>query len=310
MERVRLANGVEVPRLGFGCEQLGGFAWGDVQECEVTEAVLEALERGMTVFDTADVYGTGLSETRLGDCLKGSNRDRAFVVNKFGVRLDADKTRFPDNSNAWLNTALDASLRRLQMDYVDLYLVHTWDQKTPWDALFESLERKVSAGKIRSYGVSNVAFSSLPKGMSKFCVSLETEFSLCNRKSEDSISQAQALSELVPFFFGCLGQGILSGKYRSSNDFAEADRRHSERYVNFHGERLQKNLRIVEEMRGLSTSLGKTLPQIALRWLLDFHPRSVVLTGIKRKAQLMEVLGASDWSLPAVAFDRLSQLSM
>lgn len=144
----------EVARLGFGCCPMGMHEWGSTDEKELIRAVHAALDEGISLFDTADIYGLGVSEEVLGKALKG-RRDKAVVATKFGVRREDGKT-FYDNTPEWINQAIDFSLSRLQTDYIDLYQMHYWDGRTPLSEVFAVLGELRKAGKILAVGVTNI----------------------------------------------------------------------------------------------------------------------------------------------------------
>jgi aryl-alcohol dehydrogenase-like predicted oxidoreductase len=289
---------------------MGRHEWGDTSERALIDAVHAALEGGVNLFDTADIYGLGTSEKILGRAL-GDERRQAVVATKFGVRRSEAGKSWYDNSASWIQTALDRSLERLGTDYIDLYQLHYWDEVTPLDEIFESLEKARANGKIRYYGVSNIdlaekGFSAPPEGL----VSFSYEYSLANRGFESRIDRMIKDLQLGFMSWGSLGQGILCGKYDESTTFTKEDRRSSTRYVNFHGEALQRNLGIVELMKEIvKTHEHKTLSQIAIRWILDRVRDGVVLAGVKRPRQIQDNIGAVGWSLGAAEMQLLDEVS-
>ncbi len=291
----------------FGCEQLGGFNWGVVDARSVADAIHLAFEKGIVCFDTADCYGRGLSESRLGSILS-KKRKNAFIASKFGVRFDNAGKVFFDNSREWAGTALEQSLRRLGTDYIDLYQVHHWDNLTPLDEIFDQLERFIEQGKIRSYGLTN--FPKLPlkhQGSDQF-QTLSLEFSLANREYEEEILGYRGRN----FFFlsyGSLGQGILSGKYKSASQNGLADRRSEEKYTNFHGQKYQHNLRIVRELRSMSAELGVPVPKIAVAWIRSKVKHCMPIIGIKNINQLSDFTNGENLHLNRDMMNRLSQVS-
>jgi aryl-alcohol dehydrogenase-like predicted oxidoreductase len=316
MEYVELGNSaMQVSRIGFGCDPLGGHAWGAVDADEAVRAVRAALDRGVTLFDTADCYGLGESERLLGTAL-GARRNQAVIASKFGVRIAENGGTVYDNSPAWLDAALDASLARLGVERIDLYQIHYWDRRTPLMEIFDRLERKRADGKIGWYGITNIdladhLLTEIPPGL----VSFSFEYSLADRAHEETISRLSGLSapaspDLAFLSWGSLGQGILTGKYDRDNLPGEEDRRNRPTYPNFHGEKLVRNLRIVEGLRACRARAENRSPaQCALRWILDRFDNSVVLTGIKSRAQLDEIVGATEWRLEVPDFHALDRLS-
>jgi myo-inositol catabolism protein IolS len=300
-----------ISRLGFGCDPLGGHAWGPIDSVEAEEAVALAVDLGVTIFDTADCYGRGLSEERLARALGGHRRSVALAT-KFGVRFDSAGAVFYDNSEAWLEEALAGSLRRLRTDYIDLYQVHHWDGKTPWSEILSQLERKREAGLIRSYGVSNALIgkpelAARPEGFA----SCSFEFSLANRRHEDRARTMRREWGAGFLSWGSLGQGVLGGNYDCADRLSADDRRRRATYPNFHNERLHRNLRIVEQLRECLTAYpGATPAQIAIRWILDYLDFSVALVGAKTRRQVRENVRAADLRLTKADLTKLDALSV
>ena len=310
MEYVNLREtDLEVSRLGFGCCPMGGHGWGKVSKDDFRDAVAAALDHGVNFFDTADIYGYGESERSLGQFLAGRRKD-AVVATKGGVRINDQGETFYDTSPAWIEKALDESLTRLGTDYIDLYQIHYLDGKTALSETFETLEKKRKEGKIRFWGISNVSPDkisglSLPKAL----VSFQMEYSLANRSNEKEILRLREEQGLEFLSWGSLGQGVLTGIYGAETKFADDDRRSRPIYVNFHGERLQKNIAMVEQIKVRFGKSGKTSAQIAIRWILDHLGFGVVLTGIKRPQQLYENIAAFGWRLTEQEREFLDELS-
>ncbi len=310
MEYVTLKNsGIKVSRLCMGGCPMGQYGWGEVQEQELIDAVHIAVENGVTMFDTADTYGLGKAEETLAKAL-GENRKNVVIASKFGVRVENGKT-FYDNSADYIEKALSASLKRLKTDYIDLYQVHYRDGVTPIAEIIDALERQKAKGKIRAYGLSNIHTGDLAElrlYAGKF-VSMQDEYSLACRKNEgDLITLANELS-LTPMTWGSLGQGVLTGKYTAESVFGKNDRRSREIYVNFHGEKLLQNLKIVDAMRPIAQKYGVSVAVVAARFILDYIKDSVVLVGVKRPKQILENVEATGWNLTAEELQFLSEVS-
>lgn len=299
MEYSKIKNtDLNVSRICMGGCPMGGYGWGAVQETELIDAVQAALDNGINFFDTADTYGLGQSEITLGKAL-GERRKDAVIATKFGVRAGNGKT-FYDNSPEYIKQALDASLKRLGTDYIDLYQVHYRDGITPISEVAETLERMKEAGKIRYYGLSNISmkdYEELAPYKGQF-VSFQDEYSLACRKNESDMLDLSDKLSMTPLTWGSLGQGILTGKYDKTNvNFDSSDRRSRDIYVNFHGGKLLKNLEIVETMRPIAAAHNKSVAAVAIRFILDHIPDSVVLCGAKRPAQILSNVEGSDWEL-------------
>jgi aryl-alcohol dehydrogenase-like predicted oxidoreductase len=311
MEKIFLKNSnLEVSRLCFGGCPMGRHGWGnDLSKQDFVEAINKALDLGVNFFDTADVYGLGESERTLGEALS-QIRDNAIIATKFGVRVENGKT-FYDNSPEWINRAVEQSLKNLNTDYIDLYQVHYRDGVTPINIVIETLEKLKERGLIRFYGLSNIHqddIDELYNYRGKF-VSFQDEYSLACRKNEKDMFSLSEQLDLSPLTWGSLGQGILTGKYDINSKFNSNDRRSRPEYINFHGEKLKHNLKIVELMRVISKEINKPIPSIAIRWILDYIPNSVVIAGIKNTNQLISNSNALGWKLDKTFVRALEEIS-
>lgn len=310
MEYITLKNSdLKVSRLCMGGCPLGGYGWGNTQETELIEAVEAAVDGGINFFDTADTYGLGQSEITLGKVL-GNYRKDVIIASKFGVRVENGKTTY-DNSPEWIRTALDASLKRLNTDYIDLYQVHYRDGITPIGEVVDTLEKEKKKGKIRYYGLSNIHekdIDDLKNYVGKF-VSFQDEYSLACRKNEKDMLELAETLKLTPMTWGSLGQGILTGKYDKNSTFGADDRRSRDIYVNFHGEKLLKNLEIVEAMKEIASKYDKPVSAVAIRFILDYLSDSVVICGAKRPKQICSNIEGIGWKLEKNDIERLDEIS-
>lgn len=311
MEYITLQNtGLRVSRFCMGGCPMGGYGWGSVQESELLDAIHAALDAGVNFFDTADTYGLGQSERTLAKGL-GSRRRDVVIESKFGVRVGGGKTVY-DNSPEYIQQALEESLRRLNTDYIDVYLVHYRDGKTPIADVVGKLEELKADGKLRYYGLSNIHGDGLEELLpyaGRF-VCCQDELSLACRKNEGDLRAVQSRLRATPMTWGSLGQGILTGKYNRENVcFGADDRRSREIYVNFHGEKLEQNLRIVEALRKIAANREKSVAACAIRWILDTLPESVVIAGVKRPAQLSANVEAMGWTLNEEELRELNEVS-
>lgn len=303
MESITLGRSdLRVSRLGFGCWQLGGHGWGGIEQQEITSAIHEALAHGVNFFDTADVYGVGESETLLGEALRGKD---AVISSKFGVRVSENGTYY-DNSRAWLTQAVEGSLKRLKRDCIDLYFLHWHDKKRPLPDVFEDLEQLRAAGKIRWFGISNIDPLTItpPVGMAAFTL----EYSLIRRGWEQSALAAERAG-LGFLSWGSLAQGLLSGKYSRRDTFPTGDIRARGDSL-FAAERWDAYEPLLAVLKEAAAQHGRSMAQVALRWVLDRHVGSVVLCGIKNRQQLLDNAGIDGWQLSAAtiaALDRASE---
>ncbi len=310
MEYITLKNSdLQVSRLCMGGCPMGGYGWGQVDERELIAAVRAALDRGVNFFDTADTYGLGQSERTLGKAL-GARRPEAVIATKFGVRIENGKT-FYDNSPQWIRRACEESLKRLDTEYIDLYQVHYRDKETPMAAVVETLEQLRAEGKIRYFGLSNQYRGDLQelqpwKGTFS---SFQNQYSLACRDYETDILELSGKLDMTPMTWGSLGQGILTGKYDENVRFGSDDRRSRKVYVNFYGEKLKKNLTIVERLRQEARNCRVPVSAAAVRFILDYIPGSVVLCGAKRPEQILETMETLTFSLEPEALRRLEEVS-
>lgn len=311
MQKVKIQKtDLEVSALCMGGCPLGGYGWGDVSRQELVNAVKTAAANGINFFDTADTYGLGESERTLAEAL-GSDKNNVVITTKFGVRVENGKTTY-DNSRDYIFSAVEGSLKRLGRDYIDLYQVHYRDGKTPLSDVAESLERLKEQGKIRYYGLSNIHKEDeieLKSLSSNPFVSFQDEYSLACRKNESEMFSFRDDFQMTPFTWGSLGQGILSGKYDKNCKFEANDRRSRDIYVNFHGEKLLKNLEIVEVLKEIANETGKSVSSVAIRWILDYLKDSVVIVGAKNPKQVLQNAESLSFELNAEQIERLEKIS-
>lgn len=310
MEYITLKNSdLKVSRLCMGGCPMGGYGWGDTQEKDFLDAINAAIDAGLNFFDTSDTYGLGQSEITLGKGL-GNRRKDVVIQTKFGVRYGNGKSVY-DNSPAYIQEALEKSLKNLNTDYVDIYVIHYRDGKTPIEDVIGKMEELKQQGKIRYFGLSNYhgdEVNELMPYQGKF-VCCQDEYSLACRKNEQDLINLRDGYGVTPLTWGSLGQGILTGKYNKDSCFASNDRRSREIYVNFHGDKLLKNLEIVEAMKPISAAHGVSLAALAIRFIMDYLKESVVLVGAKRPLQILGNIEALGWHLTESEIKILEEIS-
>lgn len=314
MEYITLKNSdLRVSRICMGGCPMGGYGWGEPDEEGLICAVHRALEEGINFFDTADTYGFGRGEEILAEGL-GACRKDVVVQSKFGVRVMEDmvgrKTLY-DNSPDYIRKALEGTLRRLGSDYVDIYTIHYRDRDTDIRTVIDALKELRAEGKIRHFGLSNIHRGAMDeiKPYSGSFVCCQDEYSLAKRDFEDDLMSVQKELGVTPLTWGSLGQGILTGKYGRDSTFGASDRRSRDIYVNFHGEKLRRNLEIVDVMRGIAESRGKPVSAVAIRFILDRLPDSVVLAGAKTPSQIDSNIEGCGWGLSGSEMEALLQAS-
>lgn len=310
MEYITLKNSdLKVSRLCMGGCPMGGYGWGDVQEQELIDAIHCSVNNGINFFDTADTYGLGQSEKTLAKGL-GSRRKDVIIESKFGVRFGKDGTTY-DNSPAYIQECLEGTLQRLGTDYIDVYVVHYRDGKTPIEDVVGKLEDLQKEGKLRYFGLSNIhedGMAELLPYKGKF-VCCQDEYSLACRKFENDLLKVQNEIGVTPLTWGSLGQGILTGKYNRTCTFEKNDRRSRDIYVNFHGEKLAKNMDIVDAMRPIAEAHGVSVAAVAIRFIMDHLKDSAVLVGAKRPAQILGNLESIGWTLTEDELNTLNNIT-
>lgn len=297
-------SGISVSAVGMGCEALGGTDWGHVDIDDAMDAVRFAWSQGVNVFDTADVYGLGESERRLSAAL-GDSRHEAVIVSKFGVRwtgLSGDRAKtWRDSSASYLGEALDASLRRLRIERIPVYLVHWPDDGTPVEDTLGALEEHRLAGKIGVYGVSNFWGTSLRDAVQLGARAVELPLSLVDRRAESELSNCIGAGVIA---YGTYAQGLLCGRYGRDSQFRGDDRRH--RLAHFSNAGWDSNELSLRRVGEVAISRGVTQAQVALRWVLSNEGISCALIGAKSASQVAEAVAACDLELSQEEYEHLS----
>ena len=303
-------SGLRVSTIGLGCNNFGGR----LDEAGTRAVIHKAFDLGITLFDTADVYGErGGSETLMGRVL-GPERKRIVLATKFAAPMD-DGGEKVGGSRRYIMAAVEDSLRRLQTDYIDLYQMHRVDPNTPIEETLRTLDDLIRQGKVRYVGCSNfpawqmvdAAWTARTKGLNGF-VSCQDEYSLVHRDPEaDLIPAARHLGfGLLPYF--PLASGLLTGKYRRNVTLPAGTRlagtqRLADRYLT------ERNWMVAERLADFVAACGRTMLELAFSWLLAQQPVASVIAGATRPEQLEQNVKAGEWVLTADELAEVNRLS-
>ncbi len=306
MQKRKLGSGgLEVSALGLGCMGMSQ-SYGTAEERDERESIAtihRALELGCTFLDTAEAYGPYANEELLGRALKG-RRNQVTLATKFGFRLENGPGL--DSRPEHIRQVVEASLRRLQTDHIDLLYQHRVDPAVPIEEVAGTVGELVQAGKVRFFGLSEAGIANIRRAHATHPVAaLQSEYSLWERNLEAEIIPAlrELGISLVPF--SPLGRGFLTGEVKRAEEYPEGDfRRGDPRYQ---GENFDANMRAADAVRELAQSLGAKPGQVAIAWLLHKGPDIVPIPGTKRVKYLEENLAAASIALDAAQMRALDQ---
>lgn len=312
------ASGLRVPVLSFGAGTFGGqgplfSAWGDSDGLEARRLIDICLEAGVALFDTADVYSNGASEQILGEAVKG-RRDRVLLSTKTGLPM-GDGPNDAGTSRLRLTRAVEGALRRLNTDYIDLLQLHAFDAFTPVEEVLSALDDLVRSGKVRYAGVSNFAGWQLMKSLAAAdrhgwprYVAHQVYYSLIGRDYEHDLMPLGLDQGVGALVWSPLGWGRLTGKIRRDRPLPAQSRLHET--ADFGPPVDDARLfEVVDVLDQLAEETGRSIPQIAINWLLNRPSVTSVIMGARNEAQLRDNLGAAGWTLTADQIARLDAAS-
>jgi aryl-alcohol dehydrogenase-like predicted oxidoreductase len=300
---------LDVSRIGLGAMGMStAYTGAGSDHAESIRTIHRALELGVTLLDTAEVYGPFTNEELVGRAIQG-RRDQVAVATKFGMISHAGGgPGVLDSSPANIRTAAEGSLRRLGTDHIDLYYQHRVDPNTPIEDTIGALAELVAQGKIRHIGLSEAGVNTIRRGHAVHPITaLQSEYSLWTRDPETEI--LPLLRELGIGFvaYSPLGHGFLTGKIRSTQELADDDWRKTN--PRFTGENFQRNLRIADQVEAIAAEVGATPAQVALAWLLAKGNDIAPIPGTRRVARVEENIAADGIELTAEQIGRLNKLT-
>ena len=305
------SQGLQVPDQGLGCMGMttiaGGDIYGKADEQESIATVHRALELGINFIDTADLYGPLLNERLLAKAIKG-NRDKYTIATKFGYEIDDQEqlTWGFNGTPAYVNKAVERSLKNLGTDYIDLYYLHRVDPNTPIEETVGAMAELVKAGKVKYIVLSEVSDDTIKRANKIHPITaVQSEYSLFEREAETS-GVLDILNELGIGFvaYSPLGRGFISGDIKSPDDFAADDFRRS--IPRFQGENFYKNLELLKEIQSMAAEKGITPSQLALAWVIN--QGIIAIPGTKRIKYIEENAAASQIKLSTYEKERLASI--
>jgi aryl-alcohol dehydrogenase-like predicted oxidoreductase len=306
MESRKLGTqGLAVSALGLGCMGMSEF-YGEADETESIATIHRALELGVSFLDTADMYGPFTNERLVGKAI-ADRRDRVVLATKFGNERREDGSWVGINGKPeYVKRACEASLRRLGVEYIDLYYQHRVDQTVPIEDTVGTMAELVKEGKVRYLGLSEAAPATLRRAMKVHPISaLQTEYSVFERDVESEILKTCRELGIGFVAYSPLGRGLLTGNVKSPEALDEGDfRKNSPR---FQGDNLKQNLGIVGELEAIARERKAAPAQVALAWLLHQGPDIVPIPGTKRRKWLEQNTAAADLKLTQAELNRLAQ---
>jgi len=297
--------GLNVSALGLGCMGMS-FAYASAPEERSIATIHRATELGVTLLDTANVYGPETNERLVGRAI-ADRRERVVLATKFGNAYD-EEDRAVDGRADYVRRSCEASLERLGVDHIDLYYQHRVDPDVPIEETVGAMAELVEQGKVRYLGLSEAAPETIRRAHATHPITaLQTEYSLWSRDPEEEILPTVRELGIGFVAYSPLGRGFLTGRFESPDDFEEGDWRRTN--PRFQGENFERNLELVERVRGLADARGVSAGQLALAWVLHRGDDIVPIPGTTRPERLEENIGALDVRLDDEEIARLDAIA-
>jgi len=284
--------------IGLGTWVMGGWMWGGANDQDSLAAIWTALDYGVNIIDTAPIYGHGHAERLVGQVLRESGqREQVIVATKVGLEWDTERTKVWRNSTpSRIQLELEASLRRLGVEAIDLYQIHWPDGSTPIGSTMEALFELQRQEKIRFIGVSNFSVSQMEESLKIGAVdTAQPPYNLFERGSERDILPFCTCYGIGTLVYGPLCRGLLSGKYSGKESFGKGDIRSVD--PKFLPPKFAEYVRCVNKLKPVAEGYGKSVGQLAVRWCLEQPGVDVALCGARSPQQIEELVGAVGWSL-------------
>lgn len=308
METIKMHNVTpEATRIGIGTWAIGGWMWGGTDEQESVKTLRSALDKGLNLIDTAPVYGFGTSEKIVGKALKEhGRRENIILVTKVGLDWKGQMP-FRNSSKERINKEIDDSLKRLDTDYIDVYMIHWPDHNVPFEETAEAMQKLVDAGKIKSIAVSNYS----PKQMDQFrevapihvC---EPPYNIFEREIEEDVLPYCQAEDIKTLTYGALCRGLLSGKMSSDRKFEGDDLRKMD--PKFKQGRFEQYLDAAQQLDQFAReNYGKNVRDLAVRWILD-KGSSIALWGLRKPTQLEGIDDVFGWKLEQDAMNEIDKI--